>query len=134
MILIIRIAGHPETDKDIREGLFRLRLHRKYSAVLVKETEENMKLIQHIRNFIAYGPINAELLGLLVEKRGKSIDKKKFDYKKVVDAISKNGLNDNGIIKPYFRLHPPKGGIDSKLHAGKKKGVLGDNKDKINDL
>ncbi|KKL95423.1 hypothetical protein LCGC14_1854700, partial [marine sediment metagenome] len=35
-------------------------------------------------------------------------------------------------LKPFFRLHPPRKGIKSKLHFPK--GVLGDNKEKINDL
>ena len=35
-------------------------------------------------------------------------------------------------LKPFFRLHPPRGGIKSKIHFPK--GVLGNNKEKINDL
>ena len=35
-------------------------------------------------------------------------------------------------IENFFRLHPPRGGIKSKIHFPK--GVLGDNKEKINDL
>jgi large subunit ribosomal protein L30 len=37
-------------------------------------------------------------------------------------------------IKPFFRLHPPRGGIDSAKHFGIKKGVLGNNKESINKL
>ena len=35
-------------------------------------------------------------------------------------------------MKPFFRLHPPRGGINAKIHFPK--GVLGNNKEKINDL
>ena len=35
-------------------------------------------------------------------------------------------------IKPFFRLHPARGGIKSKLHYPK--GVLGNHKENINKL
>ena len=35
-------------------------------------------------------------------------------------------------IKPFFRLHPPRGGIRSKVHYPE--GVLGNHKEKINEL
>ncbi len=36
--------------------------------------------------------------------------------------------------KNFFRLHPPRRGIESKKHFGVGKGVLGDNGEKINEL
>ena len=68
--------------------------------------------------------------GRLVEKRGKVIGSKKLDVKKVVEDLKKNGKSE--IIKPFFRLHPPIGGIKTKLHFPK--GVLGNNKKEINKL
>ena len=35
-------------------------------------------------------------------------------------------------LKPWFSLHPARGGINTKLHYPR--GVLGNHKDKINDL
>jgi large subunit ribosomal protein L30 len=40
----------------------------------------------------------------------------------------------DGKLKPFFRLHPPRKGIESKKHFGVGKGVLGNNGDGINDL
>ena len=133
MILIIRISGLVENDKKLEETLSRMRLRRKYSAILIHSSDENKKLLQKIRNYIAYGPIDKETLKLLIEKRAKSIDKKKVDAEKILEHIDKKSMLSLG-LKPYFRLHPPRGGIDSKIHFGKKKGVLGDNKEKINYL
>ena len=116
-----------------QEALYRLRLRRKYSATLLKPTRENLKLLQMLRNFVAYGDINKETLKLLIEKRAKSIDNKKIDSSLVIENIEKKSLRSSG-IKPIFRLHPPRHGIDSKIHFPKAKGVLGDNKEKINDL
>jgi large subunit ribosomal protein L30 len=131
MILVIRISGLVEVSGQINETLSRMRLRRKYSAVLLRESEENLKLLQKVRNFVAYGDIDDSTLALLLEKRGVSIDKKKIDGKVVIEQLKKKDLKDLK-IKPFFRLHPPRGGIDSKLHFPLKKGVLGDNKEKIN--
>ena len=90
-------------------------------------------MLQKIRNFVAYGDITDETLLELIQKRAKSSSKKKIDAKSVVEQLKKKDLSELD-IKPFFRLHPPRGGIDSKLHFPLKGGVLGDNKDKINDL
>ena len=131
MILIIRISGLVEMPGDAQETLFRMRLRKKYSAVLLKENESAKPLLQAVRNFVAYGKIDSKTLEELISKRGKSLDNKKIDAKKVAEIIEKDGIEKSG-LKPFFRLHPPRKGIDSKTHFPK--GVLGDNGEKINDL
>jgi len=133
MIIAIRISGMIKISKAVGEALFRIRLRRKYSAVLLKSTDENIKLLKKLRNYIAYGVINKETLEKLIELRGKSIDKGKIDARKIVSEIEKKNLEKLG-LKPFFRLHPPRNGIESKKHFGVGKGVLGDNKEKINHL
>lgn len=134
MIIAIRISGLVGVPQHLEESLFRLRLRRKYAAVLINPTEENLKLLKKLRDRIAFGDITSETLSLLIEKRGMPLNKsKKIDVKKVIEQIDKKSLDELG-IKPFFRLHPPRGGIDAKNHFSVKKGVLGDNKDKINDL
>ena len=56
----------------------------------------------------------------------------KIDTNKLADLIIKNKNINDLPIKPFFRLHPPRGGIKSREHFPK--GVLGNNKEKINDL
>lgn len=131
MILVIRISGLVEMPSDAQETLFRMHLRRKYSAVLIKEGEESKSILQAIRNFVAYGPIDKSALELLLQKRAKSLDNKRVDYKRVAEIIESEGISKAG-IKTFFRLHPPRGGIKSKLHYPK--GVLGDNKEDINKL
>lgn len=114
MIAAVRISGDVGLNKGVRETLNRLRLRRKYACVVFeKPTKEQLGMIKSLRNFVAYGEISAETYKELVGKRGKKVGEE---------------------LKPFFRLHPPRGGIDSKKHFGVKKGVLGDNKEKINDL
>jgi len=135
MILVIRISGMPEVDRDIDDALFRLRLRRKYSAVILKETPENIKLLVRIRNFIAYGTISKETLSDILIKRGLLNNKKinKTEVEKIAEQLEHKKPEEIG-VKPFFRLHPPRGGIESKKHFGVGKGVLGDHKDKIKDL
>ena len=115
MIAAIRISGDVGLKQPVRETLFRLRLRRKYACIaLEKPTKEQMGMIEKMKDFVAFGEIDKEM------------------YKKLVDA---RGLKDKGgKLKPFFRLHPPRGGIDAKKHFGVKKGVLGNHGDKLNKL
>jgi large subunit ribosomal protein L30 len=108
MICVIRIKGQVGLNKDIKETLDRMRLKRKFSCVVLEPTKENLGMIKKVKNQIAYGELKEDVYKKLVEKRKTK-------------------------VKNSFRLHPPRGGIkSSKLHFPK--GVLGDNKEKINDL
>lgn len=134
MILVIRIAGMVKKPNRIDESLYRLRLRRKYSAVLLEDSPENKKILKNVRDYVAFGKISEEMLEKLVELRGQPIKKeKKVDVKKVIGGIGKKKYEDLG-IKPFFRLHPPRKGIESKKHFGVGKGVLGNNNEKINEL
>ena len=109
MIAVIRIHGRVGLKKEIEETLLRLRLKTKYSCAVIEPTKEKIGMIEKVRDFVAYGELKKETYEKLVEKRGKK---------------SRN----------FFRLHPPRKGIDSKKHFGVDKGVLGNNKEKINEL
>jgi len=110
MICIIRITGQVGLNEDIKETLHRLRIRRKYACVVLeKPTKEQLGMIKKVQDFVAYGEINKET------------------FKNLVNARGKKG-------KAFFRLHPPRKGIDSKKHFGVQKGVLGNNKEKINEL
>jgi len=133
MIIAIRISGQVGLNEEVKEALYRLKLRRKYSAVLLQETTENLKLLKKVRNNISYGKINEETLAELLAKRGQPLDKnKKINAKKIMSELEKKPLEKLG-LKPFFRLHPPRKGIESKKHAGVGKGVLGEN-EKINEL
>jgi len=113
MICVIRIKGQVKLKKKIVETLYRLRIRRKYACVVLeKPTKEQMGMIEKLRDFVAYGEIDEATYKELVEKRGKK--------------------DSEGKLKPFFRLHPPRKGIKSKIHFPK--GVLGNNGKKINEL
>lgn len=115
MIAVIRIHGMVKIKEKIQDTLFRMRLRRKYACVVWENpTKEQLGMLKKVRDFVAYGEIDDETYRKLIEKRGKK--------------------NSEGKLKAFFRLHPPRGGIDSKKHFGVDKGVLGNNKKEINKL
>lgn len=133
MIAIIRIEGRVRVNKDLEETMNRLRIRKKYACVVLNPNKEQEGMIKKLNNNVAYGEISLETLEKLIEARGQPIDKKKkIDSKKAAESISKNGSYEENNLKPFFRLHPPRKGIKSKVHFPK--GVLGNNKEKINDL
>jgi large subunit ribosomal protein L30 len=113
-IAVIRIKGKVGLNRDIEETLYRLRIRKKYSCVVLKGTKEEMGMIEKLRDFVAYGEIKDDVYKELVKQRGKK--------------------GSEGKLKPFFRLHPPRGGIESKKHFGVGKGVLGNHGEKINEL
>ena len=114
MIVVIRIKGRVGLSYIVNETLDRLRLKKKYACVVLKGTPEEMGMVEKFRDFVAYGPVKDDVYKELVKVRGRK--------------------GQDGKLKPFFRLHPPRKGIESKKHFGVGHGVLGDNGDKINDL
>jgi large subunit ribosomal protein L30 len=133
MIAAIRIYGRVNINTKIEETLFRLRMRRKYTCVLLEENEQSFKILKTIRNFIAYGKISEEMLKRLIETRGKSLPgKKKETSEKIVQEILKGKKLEEAGLKPFFAMHPPRKGIDSKHHFPQ--GVLGNHGEEINKL
>lgn len=107
MIAIIRIRGQINLEEKQKETLSRLRLRKKYSCVVLENPNEaQMGMIKKSRNFISYGEISEETHKKLLSARGEK--------------------DKEGNLKPFFRLHPPRGGANTKLHYPK--GILGENK------
>ena len=110
---VIRISGMVKVPKDIEDALYRLKLRRKYSCVLIDTSNESLAgLLKKVRFYVAYGEISKETQAKLIKERGKK--------------------DKDGNLKSFFRLHPTRKGIKSKIQYPK--GVLGNNKKDINKL
>lgn len=111
MIAVIRIKGQVGINKKVEETLFRLRLRRKYSCIVIENSNEiELTKIKQLRDFVSYGEISKETHENLIKERGKK--------------------DKDGKLKPFFRLHPARGGINTKMHYPE--GVLGENKEMDN--
>lgn len=112
-IAVIRIAGKNKMKQEVEETLQRLNLKDKYNCVVIENSDQQkLGMVKKVKDFVAFGELDDETLKKLEESR---------------NAEEKN-------IGKVFRLHPPRGGIDTKKHSGVGKGVLGNNKEKINQL
>ena len=113
MIAVIRISGMVKVPKDIENALYRLKLRRKYVCVIIDTSNPALAgLLKQVRFYVAYGEISKDTQDKLIKERGRK--------------------DTEGKLKPFFRLHPPRKGINSKLQYPK--GVLGNNKKDINKL
>lgn len=135
MIAIIRITGGVGKDRHIVETLEGLKLGRKYSCTLISEDKTSLGMLKKVENFVAYGEIDDKTLMDLVRERakifGKKNEKPKNPDKIAAELSSGKTLKECG-LKPFFGLHPPRGGINTKLHFPK--GVIGNHGKEINKL
>jgi large subunit ribosomal protein L30 len=128
ILALIRISGQIKIREDMAETLYRLGLRKKYTCVLVQDKPELLGMIEKIRNFIAIGEIDENTLIELIKVRGKKLGTrmgKVSDPEKVAKEVLAGKTLEELKIKPFFGLHPPRGGVDTKHHYPK--GVLGEN-------
>lgn len=107
MIGIIRIKGQIGIDEPVKETLHRLKLRKKYACVVIEPNDVNLGMIKKVRDFVSYGELSKETYEKLLKSRGKK--------------------DKDGKLKPFFSLHPPRGGAKTKFHYPK--GILGENKE-----
>ena len=133
LIAVVRIHGEVKVKPNIVNTLYRLRLRRKYTCVLINSTNKSyMGMLWEVRHSVAYGPMNKETLVKLINARGQKIGQEKIKAETVAEELMNGKKLDELGFKPFFRLHPPRKGIKSKLQYPK--GVLGNNKTDINKL
>ena len=137
LIAVIRIAGMVKIKRDVAETLDRMRLRRKYSCVLVNSNNKSLTgMINKIKYYVAFGNITKETLTKLIKERAENIEGRKkeikINEKEIIEGLFNGKKLQEFKLKPFFRLHPPRKGIKSKLQYPK--GVLGDNKENINKL
>jgi large subunit ribosomal protein L30 len=151
-LLLVRIRGTVNVTGKTADTLDMLHLERPNAATVIPKTESYMGMVNRVKDYVAYGDVDAETLSALLKARGRIAGDKPIDDAFVktatsskyatVDAFAKavaNGeakLKDlGGEAKPVFRLHPPTGGHkgSTKRHFTVK-GELGYRGKEINAL
>jgi large subunit ribosomal protein L30 len=129
-IAAIRIIGMNKMDSKIEDTLQRLRLRKKYTLVFIKETPDMLGMLEKIKNFIAYGKVEEKTIAEVIKARGKVLGDTKAKVKDS-EKIAKEMIAGKNLeelkIKPFFGMHPARGGIDTKHHYPK--GVIGKHED-----
>ncbi|MCK4649992.1 uL30 family ribosomal protein [Candidatus Pacearchaeota archaeon] len=104
MIFVVRIAGQVKNKEKDNETLRRLKMEKKFAAVLVEEDDAvRMGMVRSVAHMVAYGKVGDDFVKELNKKR-----------------VAKNGV--------YF-LHPPRGGFKKSSRLPTPKGILGEHED-----
>jgi len=125
MFVVVRLRGTVDVRRKIKETLKMLRLHRRYHCVVIPDTPSYRGMLQVVKDYVAYGEIDAETLALLLRSRGRLVGDKKLtdEYVKektgyeTIEEFTKAvvegraSLKDLPDLKPVFRLHPPRKGL-----------------------
>lgn len=141
--LVVRLRGTVNTPYWAEYTLALLRLKYRFNATIVPENDAYEGMLKRIKDHVAWCKADANTVKMLLEKRGKAIGEKGIDGEVVkalgfssidelADAIAsdKVRLKDLKLVKPYFRLAPPRKGFKrSSKHMYADGGILGENKE-----
>ena len=154
---VIRIRGRVDVPPDVEYTLKLLRLHRKNHCVIYPSTLPGIERMLHkVKDWVTWGEIDRETLIELLRTRGRAPGnrpitneylKEKLGIGSIEELVEKlfrgelmlhklkDKKNKKWIIKPVFRLHPPRGGFKGSIkkpyRAG---GELGYRGQEINEL
>jgi large subunit ribosomal protein L30 len=146
MFAVIRLRGEVGVSKKIKDTLAMLRLHKINHCVLVPDTPDYRGMLQIVKDYVAFGEINPEILSNLLKKRGRLTGNKPLTEEyikergfKSVEELSKSiidgkiSFKDLPDLKPVLRLHPPRGGLKN-IKWQFSRGELGYQGENINKL
>ncbi|MEM4965462.1 MAG: 50S ribosomal protein L30 [Sulfolobales archaeon] len=151
LVAIVRLRGRVDVDPDVEYTLRLLRLYRKFHATLYpRELPGFEGMLEKVQHWTTWGEIDLDTLKELLVRRGEIPGGRRISDEYVRERLSLNSVEDlarelyegrillhklSGIIKPVFRLHPPKGGFRGSIKKPiKEGGELGYRGKAINEL
>lgn len=151
-LFLVRIRGTVNLTGKTADTLEMLRLNRPNHAVVIPKTESYLGMVNRVKDYVAYGDIDADTLAALLRQRGRVMGDEPITDEFVktataakyggIDAFAKAVVKGEATMKdlgedakPVFRLHPPTGGHkgSTKKHYTVK-GELGYRGKEINEL
>ncbi len=133
LYLIIRIRGTVDVRPDIEHTLDLLRLRRRFAASLYHSSLPGLGgMLRKIHGWATWGEVDRETLILLLKTRGRLLGDRPITDEWLRDELGLYGgmpeladkllagelhyhkLEDKG-VKPFFRLHPPRGGFKGSI-------------------
>jgi large subunit ribosomal protein L30 len=148
MYAIVQVRGTVKTRREIKDTLKMLRLHHINHCVLVPNTAAYLGMIRKVKDFVAYGEINGEMLATILKTRGRLTGNEPLTDEYIqsntrfenIDTFAEAivagdaSLADVPGLKPVMRLHPPRKGFRSIKRTFQQGGALGYYGNEINDL
>lgn len=128
LLAIIRLRGRVDVPPDVDYTLKLLRLHRKFSAALYPDSLPGIQgMLRKVQGWVTWGEVSKEVLVELLRKRGRvpgnepltdEYVREKLGLRGGIEELAEKLLSGElqlhrleHLIKPVFRLHPPKGGF-----------------------
>ncbi|MBS3176137.1 uL30 family ribosomal protein [Candidatus Woesearchaeota archaeon] len=114
------MCGCVKLRSDFEDTLRMLNMSRKFMCVVLDATPSVLGMVRKVKDYVTWGEVTPEVVITLQQKRGE----------KIKDREGKE------VLKPFFRLHPPRGGFERKgmkVHF-RQHGALGYRGTQINDL
>ncbi|HXW36870.1 MAG TPA: uL30 family ribosomal protein [Nitrososphaerales archaeon] len=141
LLLVVNLRGKINSSQGVRRALSEMRVERKFTATVVTDEPSTLGMLKSCKDFIAWTPIDGELLSSLLEKRGMLTESKRLDgpalsklgfgkHSEVAEMMIKEQKRLASVrgIRPFFRLSPPRGGFKSSLRRqATERGTLGAN-------
>lgn len=148
MYFVVQVRGVVNTRREIKDTLKMLRLHHINHCVLIPETPAYMGMIRKVKDYVAYGVAEADVLATVLESRGRLTADEKLtdayvkenshyaDIESFAKAIcaGEAEITDLPGLKPVLRLHPPRKGYKSIKRTYQQGGALGNYGAEINGL
>ncbi len=147
-LVVIRIRGSVNVDKDIAHALDSMRLKRVNNAILVDNRPSYLGTLQKVKDYVTWGEVDSEDAALILKNRGEvegvgsltdNYVKEGTKFKSIKDFSRafvdfKAELNQIPGLKPIFRLHPPRKGHKGIKRSFSVGGSLGNRGARIKDL
>lgn len=147
-LTIIRLRGTQNLNPKTKDTLKYMRLNRVNHAVVLLESETTKGMLQVAKDYVTWGEVDAQTLASVIETRGRIVGDKQLTeahlakntpyktYLALAEAIvaGKFAYNKVPEIKPIFRLHPAKNGLEGIKRSVQNGGALGYRGTSINKL
>ncbi|MEM4893666.1 MAG: 50S ribosomal protein L30 [Desulfurococcaceae archaeon] len=131
---IIRLRGRVNVPHDVEYTLKLLRLHKKFHLVIYPRNTPGIEgMLQKVKDWVCWGEISCETLVELLRRRGRLVGGRKLDDEVAAIVLKNYGLeggvlelakaicegkiilHKDKLLKPVFRLAPPRGGFKGSI-------------------
>lgn len=145
---IIRLRGTQNLNPKTKDTLKFMRLNRVNHAVVLPESDTTKGMLQVAKDYVTWGEVDAKTLAAVIKSRGRLVGDNpitdahvaKHTSFKTIEALAeaivsgKAKYSDLPEVKPIFRLHPAKKGLEGIKRSVEAGGALGYRGKDINEL
>lgn len=139
-LLVVRIRGTVNVPRGTEKTLRMLHLFKKHTATIVPDNPVYKGMLQVAKDYVSWSPADSTIVEAIVKNRGETVGGSQVDsddlktwgfasIKSLCSSLSKGEVHLKNLqgLKPFFRLHPPRGGFKKSIRrGGAEGGVLGE--------